>query len=208
MRVSLFLLKILMEIVYTNDDNYLVSGTPAAVTEDGVMYINTDLYYQLTPFQREFIKWHEVGHYRLHTHSEFEADEYAFHKMAGKYYQSLKKMIGTLEAVLDEETDPNVPERIEALYKLCLQYDAERGNRAAAKELRRLAQGGAVMRGDGENAKTTKAIEATSKGITDALNAASAGNVANTKANTEANSSNDIMMYLFLGVVLIMLLKD
>ena len=196
-----------MKIVYTNDDNYLVSGTPAAVTEDGIMYINTDLYFQLTPFQRECIKWHEVGHYRLHTHSEFEADEYAFHKMAGKYYQSLKKMIGTLETILDEETDPNVPERIEALYKLCLKYDADRGNRAAAKELKRLAQGGMVMRGDGENARTTAAINANSKGIVDAMNASAAANVSNTKAQNEAKNSNDIMMYLFLGVMLIMLLK-
>lgn len=197
-----------MKIVYTNDDNYLVSGTPAAVTEDGVMYINTDLFFHLTPFQREFVKWHEIGHYRLHTHSEFEADEYAFNKMAGKYYQSLKKMIGTLEAVLDEETDPNVPERIEALYKLCLKYDAERGNRNAAKELARLAKGGMVMRKDGQNTKEAALVAETGKVVNDALIAHGTVEVSNTKANSESNSNNNIMMYLFLGVILIMLLKD
>lgn len=196
-----------MKIIYTNNDNYLVNGTPAAVTEDGVILINTDLYFRLTPFQREFVKWHEIGHYRLQTHSEFEADEYAFQKMAGKYYQSLKKMIGTLETVLDEATDPMVSERIEALYKLCLKYDAERGNRQAAKELERLVNGGGVMRENGEKSTANQVAKTTSDGINDAMMAMASVYASARNADSKANTNNDIMMYLFIGVILLALLK-
>lgn len=207
MRAGFFSRQQIMKIIYTNNDNYLVNGTPAAVTEDGVILINTDLYFRLTPFQREFVKWHEIGHYRLQTHSEFEVDEYAFQKMAGKYYQSLKKMIGTLETVLDEATDPMVPERIEALYKLCLKYDAERGNRQAARELERLVNGGGVMRENGEKSTANQVAKTTSDGINDAMMAMASVYASARNADSKANTNNDIMMYLFIGVILLALLK-
>lgn len=192
-----------MKIVYTTNDDYLVHGTPAAVSEDGVLYINTTLFYQLTPFQREFIKWHEVGHYRLQTHDEKEADAFAFRKMAGKYPRSLKQMIGTLETILDPDVNEGVAERMDALYRLCLEYDANCGNQRAADELYRI--GTTVWRGDGtQDAKREKAR---SEANVDLIEAMAAANVAQRGAESKDDSQNQMMTYLLIGVLLLVLLK-
>ncbi len=210
-----------MKIIYTTDDDILVQGTPAAVSQDGTLYINTDLFEQLTPFQQEFVKWHEIGHYRLQTHDEIEADTYAFHKMAGKYHQSLKKMIGTLQTVLDPLTDPNVQQRIESLYRLCLKYDANLGNKAAAEELRKIAKAEnnanttntakhkiTVWRNDGRNDRSVAAAEATGNAMNDLVSNLTVYNYANKKAESEAETNDKTLTFLMIGFLVVFLLKD
>lgn len=210
-----------MKIIYTDNDNFMVSGTPAAVSQDGTLYINTDLFEQLTPFQQEFVKWHEIGHYRLQTHDEIEADTYAFHKMAGKYHQSLKKMIGTLQTVLDPQTDPNVQQRIESLYCLCLKYDASLGNKAAAQELKKFAKAEkaanatntakhkiTIWRQDGRNDRSTAAIEATGAAMNDFVSNLTVYDYANKKADSEAETNDKTLTFLMIGFLVVFLLKD
>lgn len=200
-----------MKIVYTNDDDIMVQGTPAAVSSDGTLYINVDLFDTLTPFQQEFVKWHEVGHFRLQTHDEIQADKYAFDHMAGKYHQSLKKMIGTLETVLDPEEDPNVQERMEALYKLCLQYDASLGNKAAAKELQKFSGITAqrvVWRNDGKNSNAVSATTATADGMNDLVQNIAAMLVATKNADSEAGTNDKTLTFLMIGFLVVFLLKD
>ena len=207
-----------MKIIYTTNDDFIARGTPAAVSQDGTLYINTDLFEQLTPFQQEFIKWHEVGHYRLQTHDEIEADTYAFHKMAGKYHQSLKKMIGTLQMVLDPQTDPNVQQRIESLYRLCLQYDASLGNKAAAEELRKFANAEkaanatkhkiTVWRQDGNNDRAVAATTATGNAMNEQIDKLTTLLISTKKVDDEANTNDKTLTFLMIGFLVVFLLKD
>lgn len=99
--------------------------TPAAVDrEEGILYINPKRWFELTPFQRKFVKFHEYGHYYLQTDSEEEADAYAFDKLAGTEFQSLKQCIQCLETILDP-TRIGHKVRIEALISRALQWDKE-----------------------------------------------------------------------------------
>ncbi len=203
-----------MKIIYTTDDDLLVQGTPAAVSQDGTLYINVDLFERLTPFQQEFVKWHEMGHYRLQTHDEMEADKYAFKKMAGKYHQSLKKMIGTLETVLDPQTDPNVPQRIEALYRLCLKFDASAGNKAAAEELRKITGNTeekhkiTLWRSDGRNSNAVAAVDTTGTQMNNMLQNMGAFYTAAMAANTKSETSDKTLTFLMIGFLVVFLLKD
>lgn len=210
-----------MKIIYTDNDNFMVNGTPAAVSQDGTLYINTDLFEQLTPFQQEFVKWHEIGHYRLQTHDEIEADTYAFHKMAGKYHQSLKKIIGTLQTVLDPQTDPNVQQRIESLYCLCLKYDANLGNKAAAAELQKFAKAEkaanatntakhkiTVWRQDGRNDRGVQSVEANGNAMNEMIDKLSALLVTTKKTDDEANVNDKTLTFLMIGFLVVFLLKD
>ena len=100
-----------------------MSDTPAAIDRDnGILYLNPKMWFNLTPFQRKFIKWHEYGHLHLNTDSEIKADEYAFNKLAGTEFRSLKQCIECLEEILDEKILGHKV-RIDHMYNLALEWD-------------------------------------------------------------------------------------
>lgn len=110
-----------MKTIYKSDGEMF--DTPAAVDRDsGILYLNPKLWFKLTPFQRKFVKLHEYGHYYLDTAIEEEADAYAFDRLAGSEFQSLKQCIGCLQTILDEKR-PGHRVRMEALYQRALDWD-------------------------------------------------------------------------------------
>ena len=112
-----------------------IGSTPASVDRmTGIIYINPDVFYQLTPFQQKFVLQHELGHYNLQTTSEIEADAYAFDQLAGTEYRSLKQALGSISEVLSDENHTK-QERYEALYYRALRWDAANGNEWAKSEL-------------------------------------------------------------------------
>lgn len=198
-----------MKIEHTDNSGFMY-GTPAAVShETGTLYINDPLYNQLTPFQQEFVKQHEIGHYRKHTHNEFEADRYAFNRMAGKYKKSLKQSIGTLETILDGNEDEH-QQRIQAMYELALQWDAAHGNARAANELLRLSHIADTSRADGEAKAAQTATGSTvtdqSKYNTELIEAIAALNVSQRQAEASDDNSNTMLIILAV-VAVIMIIK-
>ena len=102
-----------------------MEDTPAAIDrENGVLYLNPKRWFKLTPFQRKFVKLHEYGHLNLNTDSELKADEYAFNKLAGTEFRSLKQCIECLEELLDESIIGHKV-RIDRMYDLALKWDKE-----------------------------------------------------------------------------------
>lgn len=192
-----------MQIEHTTNTGFMY-GTPAAVShQSGILYINDELFDRLTPFQKEFVKQHEIGHYRKQTHDEFEADRYAFNKLAGKYKRSLKQSIGTLEAILDGD-DAEHAKRIEHMYELALKWDAAHGNLAAAQELENIVT--AVSRADGKNTKTVQAVDTAGDKMTELATIIYQGNQA--QKQTENNGDNTkTLMYMMMALVAIMVLK-
>ncbi len=78
----------------------------------GDIYINPDIPQEYRPF----ILAHELGHYYLQTHNEFDADKYALDKILGKFKGSLR---GSAKALL--LLNPENPEHRERIRKGLLQ---------------------------------------------------------------------------------------
>lgn len=110
---------------YVNKTTGEMQGTPLACDRStATIYINPPLYSKLTLFERKFWIWHEKGHIILDTSDEFRADEFAFNKMAGTEWQSLKQMLGAMEKIFDKN-NPYHRDRLEHLYKLALEWDKQ-----------------------------------------------------------------------------------
>lgn len=108
---------------YVNKTTGEMVGTPCACDrQTATIYINPPLYSKLPPFERKFWILHEKGHIVLDTPDELKADKYAFDKLAGTEWRSLKQMIGALEHLLDSSNEFH-QERIDHIYKLALQWD-------------------------------------------------------------------------------------
>ncbi len=179
-------------------------GTPAAVShQTGILYINDELYDKLTPFQKEFVKQHEIGHCRKQTHDEFEADKYAFNKLVGKYKCSLKQSIGTLEAILDGD-DAEHAKRIEHMYELALKWDAEHGNVAAAQELERIMKN--MSRADGKNTQTVQAVNTAGDKMNELATIIYQGNISQ-KQTENTGDNTKTLMYMMMALAVIMVLK-
>lgn len=88
------------------------------------IFINPKLYSKLTPFEKKFWTWHEKGHIVLDTSDEIAADNYAFDKLAGTEYRSLKQMIEAAESLLDSGHFGH-ESRIDNLYNRAIQWDKE-----------------------------------------------------------------------------------
>lgn len=84
--------------------------------------INPVLFDQLTPFEQKFWIGHEMGHIVLDTDSETEADTYAFNRMAGTEYRSLKQMVQALNNLLDP-AHSETAERKRNLLKIARKWD-------------------------------------------------------------------------------------
>ena len=120
-----------MKVVFTTD----IGKSPAAIDRtNGILYINPDVQRKLTPFQQKFVYWHEMGHYYLDTNSETEADAYAFDRLAGTEFRSLKQCLECLTEILDKN-NPTLRPRYDALMRRALQWDAAHGNKKATKVL-------------------------------------------------------------------------
>lgn len=124
-----------MQTIYTSD----IGQTPAAIDRlQGILYINPTTFDQLTPFQQKFIVEHEMGHYLLNTSDEIAADAYAFDKLAGTEFQSLKQSLGCILEVLKPH-HPGYKQRIYELYKRALLWDYKNtNNHWALRELKRI----------------------------------------------------------------------
>ena len=198
-----------MKIEHTDNTGFMY-GTPAAVSHDtGTLYINDPLYNQLTPFQQEFVRLHEIGHYKLRTHNEFEADRYAFNRMVGKHKRSLTQSLGTLETILDGNEDEH-QQRIQAMYELALQWDADHGNALAANELLRISHIADISRADGEAKAAQTATGSTvtdqSKYNTELIEAIAALNVSQRQVEASDDNSNTLLLILAV-VAVIMIIK-
>lgn len=100
-----------------------MKDTPLAVENaTGIIYINHKLYDKLSPFEKKFWMLHEKGHYFLDTDDEIKADNYAFDRLAGKEFRSLKQMIEATENLLDEN-NPYHKARIDNMYRRAIQWD-------------------------------------------------------------------------------------
>jgi len=88
----------------------------------GLIIINPDLFDLLTPFQKKFTILHEKGHINLETDDEVEADAYAFDRLAGTEFRSMKQCLEFLEKLLVPGL-PSTDKRIAALYERALEWD-------------------------------------------------------------------------------------
>ena len=124
-----------MKTIYTTIAPF-IQDSPAAIDRtNGILYINPKLFNRLTPFQKKFVKYHEMGHYKFQTSDELVADAYAFDQLAGTEFRSLKQALGCINDVLSEN-NPTKKIRYDALYKRALEWDYKNtGNLLAKREL-------------------------------------------------------------------------
>jgi hypothetical protein len=116
------------EIVWEGADS--MGRNPASVEMDtGKIILNRDVYPYFSDFTQQFIKEHELGHYKLPTDSEYEADAYALNKLYGSTGKSLKKSMKAITDFLPVD-DPRVIE----LYKKALLIDSKKNNNKKAKQ--------------------------------------------------------------------------
>jgi len=96
------------------------------IIDEAVIVINPNTFYDYTPFQQRFILLHEEGHIVLNTGTtvddEIKADAYAFDRLAGTEFRSLKQCVEFLQALLVPGL-PSTDKRINALYNRALDWD-------------------------------------------------------------------------------------
>lgn len=116
-----------------------LGNTPARVNRyTGEIQINNRYWRDLPLSRKRFIVEHEKGHFLLDTRNEFEADRYAFNRVAGKFPRSLKESVYSLTRVLTFR-NPEHMDRAFAMLKLALEFDAKNnGNQEAAEFLEKL----------------------------------------------------------------------
>lgn len=120
--------------------DYGIGDTPAAVSrEDSTIYINPPLYNKLTPFQRKFVLLHELGHYTLNSKNEIDADTFAFKRLAGTQYRSLKQCIAAIADTL-EDGNQTKEERYNNIVYQALLWDYQHGNKAVKEDLKTAEQ--------------------------------------------------------------------
>lgn len=114
-----------MKFHYVQSSSGDMADTPCAADRSThTIYINPKLYKKLSIFEKKFWLWHEKGHIILNTADEIKADTFAFNKLAGTEYRSMKQMIEAAENLLDEHC-PYHQQRIDNLYSLAIKYDME-----------------------------------------------------------------------------------
>jgi hypothetical protein len=116
-----------------------LGNTPARVNRfTGEIQINNRYFRNMPGFRKRFIIEHEKGHFNLDTRSEFEADDYAFRKLAGTRPFSLKESVKSISQVLSF-TNPEHLQRMTEVVKKALDYDhRHNGNQKAGQALDQL----------------------------------------------------------------------
>ena len=169
--------------------------TPAAIDrETATLFINPKLYFKLTRFQQRFVVLHEEGHLVLNTDIEEEADAYAFDRLVGTEYRSMKQMIETLETILDPNRLGHKL-RIDALYKRAIEWDRKHPQK--------------LNKGSGSSAPAQTGY--TAQDVADIINASGQQTTETVKVieQKEQNSDNNrTMVYMMLAVAALFLLKD
>ena len=183
-------MKYIKHTVYKSDGE--IFDTPAAIDrETATLFINPKLYFKLTRFQQRFVVLHEEGHLVLNTDIEELADAYAFDRLVGTEYRSMKQMIETLETILDPNRLGHKL-RIDALYKRAIEWDKAHPQK--------LDKGSGSSTPEPTPQDYAEVINAAGKNTTEALQ------VVQTK---EQNSDNNrTMVYMMLAVAALFLLKD
>ena len=83
----------------------------------GVLYLDPEIWDRLPTDQKEFVLFHEMGHLRLQTTSEYEANKYAvqeFTKLKTLHNRTLGQKIMVMREILDkaDDTSPMLAELI------------------------------------------------------------------------------------------------
>lgn len=113
------------QIIYDPNHPELTDSPAGCDRTDKVIVVNPVLFNELTPFQKKFILLHEEGHISLNTDNEISADSYAFDRLAGTEFRSLKQAVGALQQILDG-SNPEHKQRYDALYSRALKWDKAR----------------------------------------------------------------------------------
>lgn len=110
-----------------------LGSTPARVNRlTGAVFLNAETWHKLSESAQKFILAHEEGHFCKQTRSEFQADKYAFNKIAGKENKSLRKILHTINTTLEPELNEEHNKRVKAITRQILLMDfMEFGNKKA-----------------------------------------------------------------------------
>ena len=174
-----------MKTIYTTIAPF-IQDSPAAIDRtNGILYINPKLFNRLTPFQKKFVKYHEMGHYKFQTSDELVADAYAFDQLAGTEFRSLKQALGCINDVL-KNNNPTKQLRYDALYRRVLEWDYKNtGNLLAKRELD-FIKSGRVEKWVSASEKNTLAMSEFTKTLLTSLTGDKVvdNNASQTKTNT------------------------
>ena len=174
-----------MKTIYTTIAPF-IQDSPAAIDRtNGILYINPKLFNRLTPFQKKFVKYHEMGHYKFQTSDELVADAYAFDQLAGTEFRSLKQALGCINDVL-KNNNPTKQLRYDALYRRVLEWDYKNtGNLLAKRELD-FIKSGRVEKWVSTSEKNTLAMSEFTKTLLTSLTGDKVvdNNASQTKTNT------------------------
>lgn len=119
---------------YVDASGIPMGSCPASVDMDsGLISINRSVWDRYDRFEKNFILWHEIGHYELDTDSEYEADEYALQHVYKTAPRSLKRALQTLYKIRVVDGS-----RLDHLYRVALTLDAADGNGNASLELQNI----------------------------------------------------------------------
>lgn len=119
----------------------MVDTPYGADRENRIIYTNPKLACRLTLFEKKFWLLHEKGHIVLDTADEIKADNYAFDRLAGTEFRSLKQMIEAAENLLTSGSKYH-QERIDNLYRRAIEWDMQHPE---------------ISRADGKKAKKAEA---------------------------------------------------
>ncbi len=116
-----------MELVRTVGYPELQNCPAAVMIDQGgrpTLLVNSQTFPLLSDFEQRFALAHELGHFLMGSGDEEVADAFALGALAGTEPRSLKK---SLAALYHLQTIPY--QRMEALYKRCLQIDKQNYNK-------------------------------------------------------------------------------
>ena len=174
-----------MKTLYTTIAPF-IQDSPAAIDRtNGILYINPKLFNRLTPFQKKFVKYHEMGHYKFQTSDELVADAYAFDQLAGTEFRSLKQALGCINDVL-KNNNPTKQLRYDALYRRVLEWDYKNTGNLLAKQELDFLQSGKVEKWVSASEKNTLAMSEFTKTLLTSLTGDKVvdNNASQTKTNT------------------------
>ena len=174
-----------MKTIYTTIAPF-IQDSPAAIDRtNGILYINPKLFNRLTPFQKKFVKYHEMGHYKFQTSDELVADAYAFDQLAGTEFRSLKQALGCINDVL-KNNNPTKQLRYDALYRRVLEWDFKNTGNLLAKQELDFLKSGKVEKWVSASEKNTLAMSEFTKTLLTSLTGDKVvdNNASQTKTNT------------------------
>lgn len=174
-----------MKTIYTTIAPF-IQDSPAAIDRtNGILYINPKLFNRLTPFQKKFVKYHEMGHYKFQTSDELVADAYAFDQLAGTEFRSLKQALGCINDVL-KNNNPTKQLRYDALYRRVLEWDYKNTGNLLAKQELDFLQSGKVEKWVSASEKNKLAMSEFTKTLLTSLTGDKVvdNNASQTKTNT------------------------